>query len=142
MNAVFADTFYWIAFTNVQDLAHEAVKAYTVSARPEVICTTEEVLTEYLNYFAAWGPHFRQKAALNIQNILESRTVRIVAQSADTFRAGFELYRARPDKEYSLTDCISMQTMRGEGITDVLTNYVHFEREGFRALLREPRQVG
>jgi hypothetical protein len=23
MSAVFADTFYWIAFTNVQDFAHE-----------------------------------------------------------------------------------------------------------------------
>jgi hypothetical protein len=53
MNAFFADTFCWIAFTNVQDLAHERVKAFTRSARPDVICTTEEVLTEYLNYFAA-----------------------------------------------------------------------------------------
>jgi predicted nucleic acid-binding protein len=142
MNAVFADTFYWIAFTNVQDLAHERVKAFTSSARPDVIYTTEEVLTEYLNYFAAWGPHFRHKAAVNIQNMLDSPTVRVVAQTADSFRAGFELYRARPDKGYSLTDCISMQTMRSEGITDVLTNDVHFEQEGFRAALREPRQTG
>ncbi len=142
MSAVFADTFYWIAFTNVQDLAHETVKTFTRSARPDVICTTEEVLTEYLNYFAAWGPHFRNKAALNIQNILDSRTVRIVAQTGDSFRAGFELYRARPDKGYSLTDCISMQTMRTEGITEVLTNDAHFEQEGFRAVLREPRQAG
>lgn len=142
MNAVFADTFYWIAFTNVQDLAHERVKAFTQSAKPDVICTTEEVLTEYLNYFAAWGPHFRRKAALNVQNMLDNRTVRIVAQTADSFRTGFELYRARLDKGYSLTDCISMQTMRGEGITDVLSNDVHFEQEGFRAVLRESRQAG
>lgn len=142
MNAVFADTFYWIAFTNVQDLAHERVKAFTQSAKPDVICTTEEVLTEYLNYFAAWGPHFRRKAALNIQNMLDNRTVRIVAQTADSFRTGFELYRARLDKGYSLTDCISMQTMRSEGITDVLSNDVHFEQEGFRAVLRESRQAG
>jgi predicted KAP-like P-loop ATPase len=31
MNAFFVDTFYWIAFTNVQDLAHERVKAFTVA---------------------------------------------------------------------------------------------------------------
>jgi uncharacterized protein len=96
-------------------IAHEQVKAFTRSAKPDVICTTEEVLTEYLNYFAAWGPHFRSKAALNIQDILDNRTVRIVAQTPDSFRAGFEPYRARPDKGYSLTDCISMQTMRGGG---------------------------
>ena len=105
MNAVFADTFYWIAFTNVQDNAHEGVKAFTRAAKPEVIFTTEEVLTEYLNYFAAWGSHFRRKAALNIQNMLDNRTVRIVAQTPDSFRSGFELYRARLDKGYSLTDC-------------------------------------
>jgi predicted nucleic acid-binding protein len=40
------------------------------------------------------------------------------------------------DKGYSLTDCISMQTMRADGITDALTNDVHFEEEGFRALFR------
>jgi uncharacterized protein len=123
-------------------IAHEQVKAFTRSAKPDVICTTEEVLTEYLNYFAAWGPHFRRKAALNIQDMLDNRTVRIVAQTADSFRTGFELYRARLDKGYSLTDCISMQTMRSEGIADVLTNDVHFEQEGFRAVLREPRHAG
>jgi predicted nucleic acid-binding protein len=30
-----------------------------------------------------------------------------------------------------------MQTMRNQGITDVLTNDAHFEQEGFRALFRE-----
>jgi len=33
----------------------------------------------------------------------------------------------------SLTDCISMQTMLCEGLTDALTNDRHFE-EGFRAI--------
>jgi predicted nucleic acid-binding protein len=50
---------------------------------------------------------------------------------------GWNFYRARPDKGYSLTDCISMQTMRREGLTDVLTNDRHFEQEGFRALFRD-----
>jgi predicted nucleic acid-binding protein len=118
MSALFADTFYWIALTSVEDFAHEKVKTFTHAAKPDLICTTEEVLTEYLNYFAGWGPHFRHKAALNVQNILDNRTVRIVAQTADSFRIGFALYRARLDKGYSLTDCISMQTMRREGITN------------------------
>jgi len=41
-----------------------------------------------------------------------------------------------PTKGYSLADCISMQTMRREGLTDVLTNDLHFEQEGFRAMFR------
>jgi uncharacterized protein len=55
MNAVFADTFYWVAFTNFKDVAHERVKAFTLGAKVDLIWTTEEVLTEYLNYFAGWG---------------------------------------------------------------------------------------
>ena len=137
MRTVFADTFYWIAFTNVQDLAHERAKALTRSASPGVICTTEEVLIEYLNFFAGWGPHFRRKASINVRNMQESRTVQIVPQGPASFLAGLSLYRARLDKGYSLTDCISMQTMHAEGITDVLTNDLHFEQEGFRALFRD-----
>lgn len=38
-------------------------------AKPDVICTTEEVLTEYLNSFPAWGEHFQPKASLNVQNL-------------------------------------------------------------------------
>jgi predicted nucleic acid-binding protein len=30
-----------------------------------------------------------------------------------------------------------MQTMRKEGLTEVLTNDEHFEQEGFRALFRD-----
>jgi predicted nucleic acid-binding protein len=66
-----------------------------------------------------------------------SRTVRIVSQSMASFQAGLMLYQSRPDKSYSLVDCISMQTMREEGLTEILTNDRHFEQEGFRALFRD-----
>ncbi len=138
MNVVFADTFYWIAVTNAQDVAHDRVKVFTRSAKPDIIVTTEEVLTEYLNYFAGWRTHFRNKAVQNTQNILNNRAVRVIGQTP-SFRIGFDLFRARLDNGYSLTDCISMQAMRSEGITDVLTNDGHFEQEGFRAVLREAR---
>ena len=65
--STFADTFYWIALTNLQDLAHEKAKSLTLSAAPGTLCTTEEVLTEYLNYFAAWGSNFRRKVSRNVQ---------------------------------------------------------------------------
>jgi uncharacterized protein len=106
------------------------------AATPSTIFTTEEVLTEYLNYFAGWGLKLREKAVLNVQSILESPTVRVIGQTSGSFRTGLTLYRARLDKGYSLTDCISMETMRGGGILDVLTNDGHFEQEGFRAIFR------
>jgi hypothetical protein len=141
LNVVFADTFYWIALTNVQDLAHERVKAFTQYERPGLIVTTDEVLTEYLNYFASWGSHFRAKATQNVQNILANSAVRVVSQNPESFRVGFDLYRSRLDKGYSLTDCISMQTMRKQGITNALTNDAHFEQEGYIAVFRESRRT-
>jgi predicted nucleic acid-binding protein len=137
MTEVFADTFYWVAFTNIRDTAHERAKAFMRAAPPRLILTTEEVLTEYLNYFAARGPEFRRTATTNLHSMRASRTVRIVSQSMASFQAGLMLYQSRPDKGYSLVDCISMQTMREEGLTEILTNDRHFEQEGFRALFRD-----
>ena len=95
-------------------------------------------MTEYLTFFATAPERFRREAAEIVEDLLTSPVVRVIPQSRESFREGLQLYRARPDKGYSLIDCISMQTMRREGLTDVLTNDRHFEQEGFRALFREP----
>jgi predicted nucleic acid-binding protein len=65
---------------------------------------------------------------------------RVLAQSEESFQAGWALYVARPDKGYSMTDCISMAAMRREGIVHALTNDAHFEQEGFRAVFRVERK--
>jgi predicted nucleic acid-binding protein len=134
MKLVFADTFFWVAATNPLDDAHKRAIAYSESGRPTV--TTEEVLMEYLNYFAEQGSHLRRRAASRVQQMLESSAVTVVAQSSASFRLGFDLYLRRMDKGYSLTDCVSMPAMRRMGISDVLTNDVHFDQEGFRAMFR------
>jgi hypothetical protein len=64
VNAVFADTFYWIALTNPTDAAHERAREFTND-----IVTTEEVLTEYLNYFCTGPAHLRRKAALIVEAV-------------------------------------------------------------------------
>jgi uncharacterized protein len=46
-------------------------------------------------------------------------------------RRGLALYDARPDKERSLTDCISFVVMADEALTDALTGDKHFEQAGF-----------
>ena len=46
-----------------------------------------------------------------------------------------ELYQARPDKEWGLTDCLSFALMKREGMTEALTADEHFRQAGFQALL-------
>ena len=132
MKRVFADTFYWIALS----LPGDAACARAEQVMDDVV-TTEEVLTEYFTFFCASPEYLRREVTRNVEAILSDPAVRVIEQSHDSFVAGFELYRARPDKGYSLTDCISMHTMRKERLTEVLTNHRHFEQEGFRALFRD-----
>jgi predicted nucleic acid-binding protein len=40
------------------------------------------------------------------------------------------------NKEYSLTDCISINAMKSESIEEILTNDHHFGQEGFRVLIK------
>ena len=94
-------------------------------------------MAEYLTFFATAPEQMRRKALTNAQGILEDPGVRVVPQSPESFLSGMALYGERPDKGYSLTDCISMQTMRRQGLTEVLTNDRHFEEEGFLALFRD-----
>jgi predicted nucleic acid-binding protein len=90
----------------------------------------EEVLGEVLTFFAAdrW---LRSRAVETVREILSDDVVRVIPQSHESFVSEFDFYAARQGKGYSLADCVSMQTMRREGLSDVLTSDRHFEQEGF-----------
>lgn len=53
--------------------------------------------------------------------MLQDPQIRVLPPAQATFLEGLALYETRLDKHYSLTDCISMQVMRREGLTDILT---------------------
>lgn len=136
MKAVFADTFYWIALTSTDDDAHDRAVEFSRQWQPEKIITTEDVLDEYLAHFSGARPSVRIQAGNTVAALLKNSGILVIPQSHESFLAGLERYRARPDKGYSLTDCISMQTMDRAGVTEILTNDRHFEQEGYRALFR------
>ncbi len=136
MRLVFADTLYWGAALH----PHDQYRAQVVSAREALgevhLVTTDEVLTELLDGLAQRGTHLREAAARAARTILDDQRVTVHAQSRESFLAGLRLYEQRNDKGYSLVDCISMTTMRRQGILEILTNDHHFIQEGFRVVLR------
>ena len=135
MSDVFADTNFWVALTDPRDQWNSAAQATACSLASRRLVTTDEVLTEFLAFFAARGRHFREVATLTVRTILQDRSVEVVPQTHDSFLTALAYYEARPDKGYSLTDCVSMSVMRVRSLTDVLTNDEHFRQEGFRTLL-------
>ena len=80
------------------------------------------------------GPFFRKAAAHTVRRILDDEYVTVHPQSRESFLAGLRLYEKRADKGYSQVDCVSMTTMRRQGIAEVLTNDRHFVQEGFKIL--------
>ena len=130
---IFADTFYYIAFLSPSDEAHERASGFTQSYSGKMV-TTEWVLTEFADGLARTST--RMRCAAFVDWLGKDADVKIVPATSDLFDAGLSLYRNRPDKNWSLTDCISFVVMKREGITDALTGDRHFEQAGFKALLR------
>jgi uncharacterized protein len=60
---------------------------------------------------------------------------RLVTATSELVQRRRELYRGRPDKEWSLTDCISFVVMQDEQLGEALTGDRHFEQAGFKILL-------
>ena len=76
----------------------------------------------------------KEKVAIAVEKILQDEDILILLHNHDDFLKALELYKSRLDKGYSLTDCVSMNSMREIGISEVLTNDQHFEQEGFTKL--------
>lgn len=70
------------------------------------------------------------------EELIGNPRVRIVPLSDEWFAAGLDLYARRPDKQWSLTDCVSFVVMGREGISEALTGDHHYEQAGFAVLLK------
>jgi uncharacterized protein len=131
---VFGDTVHFIALLSTTDRWHARAIAINRQS-PGALVTTEWVLTEVGDAFS--HPAARQKFIRLLQLLREQADVEIVPSTSDLFRRGADFFSARPDKEWSLTDCISFVVMNKHDINDALTNDHHFEQAGFRILLKD-----
>jgi hypothetical protein len=98
------------------------------------IVTTEFVLLELGNACARAEDHADFLAL--VAGMRASRRVRILPLDSRLFNRGLERMASRPDKDWSLTDCISFVVMEDHDIKEALTADRHFEQAGFTALLK------
>ena len=136
MKRIFADSSYWIALLNPHDQLYRSTARLVPQLRRALLVTTDLVLAELLNYYAPRGSRMRQAASELVDAIVVDVHVEVAWSDQELFAAGRELYRHRVDKEYSVTDCVSMVVMKQGDIVEVLTEDRHFRQEGFRTLLR------
>jgi uncharacterized protein len=133
MNAVFADTFYFFALLSDKDEAHAEAVEWSKAYHGRLV-TTEWVLIELADGLAS--SQQRHLFPQIRRDLLTNPRYQVISLDFQLYEQGLLLYEARPDKEWSLTDCISFVVMKRDGITDALTGDNHFEQAGFVALLK------
>jgi hypothetical protein len=129
---VFVDTYYYLAVLSESDAAHRRAVEITRRLFAPTI-TTAWVLTEVAD--ALSDPPQRRAFLTLLESIRSDPTVTIIPPSEELFEAGLDLFARRPDKDWSLTDCISFVVMERHGLTEVLTADHHFEQAGFKMML-------
>jgi predicted nucleic acid-binding protein len=133
MIAVFADTSFYVAFGNRGDQHYSRAMQIAATITGPIV-TTEFVLVETANFCLEGS---RRSAFLGlVADLRSAQDTEVLPASSEWFQRGLDLFAARPDKLWSLTDCISFAVMRDRRLTDALTADHNFEQAGFRALLR------
>ncbi len=98
------------------------------------LITTRAIILEIGNALAK--ARYRKAAVELLDSLEEDPNIEVIPITEELYKKAFQLYRNRPDKEWGITDCISIIIMQDRGLTDVLTPDEHFQQAGFKALLR------
>ncbi len=133
MTTVFADSFYFLALANDKDPAHAKAVQFLQTYRGRIL-TSAWVVMELGDGLT--NPLDRPSFLVILDSLKTEPNATIIAFSDELLDAGVDLFRQRPDKYWSLTDCISFVIMQREGLADALTGDHHFEQAGFTALLK------
>jgi len=104
------------------------------SDRPLQIITTEFILVELATFFVR--PADRAAFAKFDTALRANANATIIPASGELYARGLSLFVSRPDKEGSLTDCISFEVMTELELFDALTADLHFQQAGFQALMK------
>lgn len=131
----FVDAVCWIALLNKTELIHQQADAEykQLLKRGYYLVTTTAVLNETANSLCA--PHFRAAVSDFYRRIQFSKRIEVVFVDESLWEEGWQFYELQNDKEWSLTDCISITVMTERNISEALTTDHHFEQAGFVRLL-------
>ena len=135
MAIYFADTSFWIGLSSKRDQYHHRALVWyqLVISTDSKILTTDAVLLEWLNALADVST--RRVAAESCVRVREDARIEVIPFQVELMASAIDLYRGRPDKNWSLTDCLSFVVMERRGVTEALTTDHDFEQAGLKALM-------
>lgn len=137
----FLDTGYLIALFSDKDTFHPQAVALREKAlsHQQTLITTEAVLFEVGAAFSKVA--HRTLGAELIRSLLNDPTIEVVESSVQRRDKAITLFTDRPDKDWSLCDCLSFVVMRERSVEAALTPDHHFTQAGFVALMLEGERI-
>jgi predicted nucleic acid-binding protein len=128
---VFVDTSGWYDLLFSGSPAHDEI--VQLMHRPDLkLVTSTYVLDELAALLLTRGGHaIAARAGAHIRSAAEVRVEH--PDAAEELRA-WALFLERPDKRYTLTDCLSFVMMRRLNIETAIATDEHFRQEGFVTL--------
>lgn len=128
MPFAFVDTSAWVASVNASDAGRKA--AQQALRTPGVrLLTSSDVFDETVTLLRKRSG---ADTASQVGDYLRSEEVELMPVDEEDRAAAWDLFKSRPDKEYSFTDCTSFVLMRRLGIKDAIALDDDFRQEGFR----------
>ena len=105
---ILVDTGFFLALAQPTDDLHARALAWAEHLSEDLL-VTEYVLWEVINNLSR--PNDRPRAYRIFELVSTGANFSILVASPELFAAGLKLHRERPDKHWSLTDCISFHLM-------------------------------
>ena len=135
---VLLDTSFVIALENKDDPCHGRAKALDdeLLRQNATLLMHWGILIEIADGFARLGR--RAKGLQLLAKLTGESGYEISPITEALLQEGLDLYRARTDKEWGLTDCISFALMKQRGVAEALSADIHFRQASFKAFLLEP----
>ncbi len=135
MNKVFVDTAALIAIGNKADqYHHQALKIYTDLAQQKTLfITTNAVIFETANAFSK--SQYRSSFLFILNMIKKSPCWNYIIVDDRLMDKGTGFFEDRPDKDWSLVDCIGMVIAKEQNIERIFTTDKHFTQAGFQILI-------
>jgi len=130
---VLLDTSFVVALENRRDPHHERAKSWDRELLEEGCVSSIHwgVLLEIGDGYSRLGR--RSKGFEIIDRLLNEERYHVVPLTEELVQHGLDLYLARTDKDWGLTDCISFALMNSVGISDALTDGIHLPHQCVRA---------
>ena len=104
MTTVFADTAFYVALVNRRDALHAQATAFLLQHSGRIV-TSGFVLTEVGNFDARAA--LRKPFLDLLDRVRSDPKTEIIPVGPELFDSGLAMFAARPDKDWSLTDCTS-----------------------------------